>query len=119
MSNLQPAQFGNNPFMAVGGMLSSAGSGGWFRRRAELRHAYNMGVINQHFANQNAQRDQSNAKDLITHETNEGIRKQAAASESRIQEATMSHRQQMARARQEAKLRPNTQQAPKPTLWTP
>lgn len=51
MSSLQPAQF-QNPFVTASRMMTSAGPSGWFRRRAELRHAYNLGLINQHFTQQ-------------------------------------------------------------------
>lgn len=69
MSNLSPSQFGQNPFLAIGSMLPSAGAGGWFRRRAELRHQYNSGLISQHFSDMSAARDQAYRSDLLDQET--------------------------------------------------
>lgn len=69
-SNLQSAQFGN-PFVAIGGLLSSAGANGWFRRRAELRHAYNMKLIDMHFQGMQQQRpttEEPHQPEAVAHE---------------------------------------------------
>lgn len=46
--NLQPGQFGANPFLAAGGMLASGGGSNWFARRTATRHRYNQQVIAAH-----------------------------------------------------------------------
>lgn len=87
MSSLQPAQF-QNPFVTASRMMTSAGPGGWFRRRAELRHAYNLGLINQHFTQQDrehaagVERETFAAKHAVKRETasvKAGLKKQASS----------------------------------------
>lgn len=133
MSNLQPAQFGGNPFHAVGGLLTSAGAGGWFRRRAELRHAYNMGLINQHFdsmktksdaevKDQDAERNLKYRKKEIGAETGAAMARDrnAASVKAAGQIAVIKAQgaQERSSMRTRSKLQPLETPKP-PSLWTP